>query len=362
MRHSVIFAGLAVLAVGRASAAAPPGPVTLTANPARVCIDETAPSYLNFDLLVRNGTAEELKIAELRGIVLDADGRTIERRMIWQQSVSQLAPDQSVPAKGEAMIFNPLLFRTARAGSRIRYEIAFAGQPQDAPPVSTIVVPEDCANKVRLIAPVTGRLLVYDGYDLYSHHRRTGYGGPEDAAAGITDNFQRFGIDLVHVDEHGRFYRGDGMRPDQWLGWGQPVRAAGDGVVAALHDGQPDNVVIGQIDQWTDRDMGRNPMTSYGNYVLIDHGGGEFSLVGHLRNGSVTVRKGERVQAGQRIGQVGNSGASGGVHVHYERRSGWGIAGIRTLPPYFEGVTRIGQPPARRTAVAIDSGDVLIAR
>lgn len=366
LSRSTFLAASAVLAAivpvpGRVAAAAQAGPVTLAANPGRVCRDDSEPAYLNFDLLIRNDTDSELAVAELRGIVLGADGEVVERRLIWQQAIGQLSPDRTVPPRGEALIFNPLLFASPAAGARIRYEVELNGLPPGSAPLAVTVAPEDCTNRNRLVLPVAGRVLVYDGYDLYSHHRRTGYGGPEDAALGITDNFQRFGIDLVVVDAQGRFFTGNGAQTDQWLGWGAPVRAAGAGTVAAVHDGQPDNVVIGTVDRWTDRDMARNPMTSYGNYVLIDHGGGEFTLVAHLRDGSVGVRAGDRVQAGQVVGQVGNSGASGGVHVHFERRTGAGIAGIRTLPSYFHDLSVVGRP-SRVEPVPVNSGDVVIAR
>lgn len=353
--------GSASVASGQTPAAAEEGEVTLAANPARVCLDTSDPAYLNFDLVVRNGSAAELGISELRGLVLNPEGGVIERRLIWQQSLEQLSPDRVVPPRGEALIFNPLLFASAGAGSTIRFELDLGGRPPGSPPLAVTVAPQDCAHRHRLVLPVAGRVLVYDGYDLYSHHRRTGYGGPDDAALGITDNFQRFGIDLVVVDAQGRFFTGDGMRTDQWLGWGAPVRAAGAGTVAAAHDGQPDNIVIGSIDRWTDRDIARNPMTSYGNYVLIDHGEGEFSLVAHLREGSVTVRPGERVEAGRVVGQIGNSGASGGVHVHFERRTGPGIAGIETLPPSFHDVAVVGRGTAAGP-VAVNTGDVIVSR
>jgi hypothetical protein len=329
---------------------------SLAANPARVCADTRQNSYLNFDLILKNPSSEKLSIAELRAIVFDRAGTMVERRLIWQQSLALLGAERTVPASGEVRIFNPFLFRTARPGSRIRFEVDFVGVAPGAMPLSLIVVPEDCTNRKRLVSPIAGRLLVYDGYDVYSHHRRSGY-------AGTTDNFQRFELDLVVVDEKGKFFTGDGSRVDQWLGWGRPVRAPAAGVVAAVHDGQPDNVVIGTVDQWTDRDIAKNPMTSYGNYVLIDHGDGEFTLSGHLRNGSVAVKKGDRVTSRQTIGQIGNSGASGGVHVHFERRTGPGISGMVTLPPSFHDVAIADGAPRRpKGAVAVDSGDVFTAR
>ena len=56
----------------------------------------------------------------------------------------------------------------------------------------------------------------------------------------------------------------------------------------------------------------------YGNYVEIDHGNGYVTAYGHMQN--YLVKKGERVEQGQVIGQVGSSGRSTGPHLHYEIR------------------------------------------
>jgi hypothetical protein len=48
-------------------------------------------------------------------------------------------------------------------------------------------------------------------------------------------------------------FRGDGKRNEDWLTWGRPVRAPGDGVVAAAHNEQPDNDQVGTENLWTSR-------------------------------------------------------------------------------------------------------------
>jgi len=56
----------------------------------------------------------------------------------------------------------------------------------------------------------------------------------------------------------------------------------------------------------------------YGKVIIIEHPEGYASVYAHLA--VVTVRKGDAVEIGQRIGKVGLSGNSTGSHLHFEIR------------------------------------------
>lgn len=65
---------------------------------------------------------------------------------------------------------------------------------------------------------------------------------------------------------------------------------------------------------------------SYGNYVIVDHGGGIATLYAHCSK--LLVGNGQTVLKGDKIALVGSTGYSTGNHLHFEVR----INGVRTEP------------------------------
>ncbi|MBR3082878.1 MAG: peptidoglycan DD-metalloendopeptidase family protein [Clostridiales bacterium] len=98
--------------------------------------------------------------------------------------------------------------------------------------------------------------------------------------------------------------------------YGVPIMAAGAGVVILVS-----KPVQGQ----------NTGGSGYGNYCIIDHGGGFTTLYGHCR--SVYVKSGQKVKSGQRIGEMGSTGTSTGAHLHFEvRKNGSPVNPERYLP------------------------------
>lgn len=92
------------------------------------------------------------------------------------------------------------------------------------------------------------------------------------------------------------------------------VLAMADGVVKGVRDGQADRLVE------TDTDRSAIKGVECGNGVVIDHGGGLETQYCHLERGSVSVRGGQAVKRGDRLGSIGASGLAQFPHVHAEAR------------------------------------------
>ncbi len=57
----------------------------------------------------------------------------------------------------------------------------------------------------------------------------------------------------------------------------------------------------------------------YGNYVIVEHKNGFRTVYGHLT--SISVSNGQKLNSGDKVGTVGNTGHSYGCHLHFEIRA-----------------------------------------
>ena len=166
----------------------------------------------------------------------------------------------------------------------------FLIRPEPEPAASPYL---DYTTKAELRLPFDGEWFVYWG----------GRSIEQNYHAAAPD--QRFAYDFVILRD-GRSYRGGGTKNEQYYCWEQPILAPAAGVVTTAVDGLPD-LQPGNMD-------GAMPA---GNHVILDLGNEEFALLAHLRQGSVAVRVGDTVEAGDLIGLCGNSGNTSEPHLHF---------------------------------------------
>jgi murein DD-endopeptidase MepM/ murein hydrolase activator NlpD len=98
-----------------------------------------------------------------------------------------------------------------------------------------------------------------------------------------------------------------------------------------------------------------------GNYIIIQHNQGEFSHLFHLLKGSACVTEGQPVKSGEKIGQVGFSGAATTYsHLHYQLMDGPDFLTDQALPCKFSNVNliEIGKS-VHHVEITLDSYDFI---
>jgi len=161
---------------------------------------------------------------------------------------------------------------------------------------------------------------------------------------------QRYAIDFVGVDERHRDASVADWRtlvatepPERFVAFGRPILAPADGVVVAVHDGEPDHAarrsqlalvpyMLGQAGR-----LRKGPAAIAGNHVVVELRAGVFAALVHLRRGSLRVAVGDAVVTGQQLGECGNSGNSTQPHVHVQLMDSADLAVARGVPVAFRG-------------------------
>lgn len=100
--------------------------------------------------------------------------------------------------------------------------------------------------------------------------------------------------------------------------FGNPVLACADGEVVMEFNYQKDdyNSILHLL--WNK--ILPNALTNFtalGNFIIIKHDDFTYSTYAHLKNNSIKVKRGDKVDRGQKIAEIGNTGESVTSHLHF---------------------------------------------
>jgi len=157
---------------------------------------------------------------------------------------------------------------------------------------------------------------------------------------------ETFAIDWIRL-EGPRFYAGDGTRNEDYFGFGTEVLAVGDGTVAFVRDGIPEetpNEPPTTVHQ---------PLDYGGNEVVLELAPGVYAFYAHLQPGSVRVQVGETVTTGQILGLLGNTGNSTAPHLHFQLADGPDVLTATSLPFVIDAWTLAGTVAPESTATDV---------
>ncbi|MFH8729470.1 M23 family metallopeptidase [Streptomyces termitum] len=145
---------------------------------------------------------------------------------------------------------------------------------------------------------------------------------------------QAYAIDIVAEDPDRprpafAWFGPPARRPEAYPAFGVPLFAVADGTVVRAEDRLRDHrarsslpglLYLLVVESLVRAVAGVRQVT--GNHLVLDLGGGTYALYAHLRRGSLRVRPGDRITAGQPLAACGNSGNSSEPHVHFQLMDG----------------------------------------
>ena len=150
------------------------------------------------------------------------------------------------------------------------------------------------------------------------------------AINGGLHNGERFAIDFFQLTPQGTVSVGPHEQLSSYPYFGAEVLSATAGRVVGVVDRLPDGPISFELPPITAADAG-------GNHVVVAVGHGRYAFYAHLQPGSVRVRVGDRVSAGEPLGLLGNSGNSNAPHLHFQLMSGPTPLASNGIPFRFSG-------------------------
>ncbi|MEU0194887.1 M23 family metallopeptidase [Streptomyces afghaniensis] len=212
--------------------------------------------------------------------------------------------------------------------------------------------PRAAREPVEVEPPVTGRWTALNSpADRTPSHGTHAYG-------------QTYAIDVVAEPEPGArpgFCRlwPLARRNSAFPAYGAPLLAVADGTIVRATDGQRDHLsrtsplalLYLMVVEASVRDVSGAGRV-VGNHVVLDLGDGTYALYAHLQRGSLTVREGDRVTAGQPLARCGNSGNSTEPHLHFQLMDAPDPDTARGVPFTWRGIGAPGNGETFETPAA----------
>ncbi|ROV67325.1 MULTISPECIES: M23 family metallopeptidase [Streptomyces] len=147
--------------------------------------------------------------------------------------------------------------------------------------------------------------------------------------------------------------------------FGAPLLAVADATVVRASDGLRDhlsrNSLLGLIYLMLIEGNVRSIAGAHrviGNHVILDLGDGTYAVYAHAQRGSLRVKAGDTVRAGQQIARCGNSGNSSEPHLHVHLMDSPDLDDARGVPFTWRGVG----VPANGETFTVDEAEARVAK
>jgi murein DD-endopeptidase MepM/ murein hydrolase activator NlpD len=295
--------------------------------------------HLAYELLMLNwqqfpATVERIEVLSGDRVIADFRGASLDA---VTSSILKVPGRVVAPGTMHKAVLDVTLPRDARPPRTLEHRLTVTTDPELALFASPFRAARTAVSQREpavLVPPVQGpRWIHLTGCCTPDQHRTVLQGINGKLSLG-----QRFAYDISRLQPDGRYIDGPADDVHSFAAYGEPLHAAADGTVVSAIDGMPNQVPFQATEPG-------EPATVLGNSVIIDIGAGRFAAYAHMAPGSVRVASGQRVRAGQVIGQIGNSGFTDAPHVHFQLMDGPSPLGSEGLPFVFRSFDSPGSVP-----------------
>ena len=269
--------------------------------------------------------------------------------------------NSSTMAPSQALLATRLYFSVGFKPDEVRV-VATVSRAKAGRTVAASVAVRDYKSPIAYRMPLAGQWLMQAVPGVQSHHR--------------FNPSTEFAVDFFKLGPDGHVEHGDKLDARSFYGFGTPVMAAADGTVTfVISDQVQDRAALvrkpgealdsfySRVDDFHMSSMKHNfRAANAGNLVTISHEKGgvvEYSSYAHLRAGSVRVKPGDHVVQGQIIGEVGDTGDSAAVHLHFQVNAGPDAFTSRSLPAVFSDLRGVdGNDELGRLVTTADNEEI----
>jgi hypothetical protein len=319
----------------------PTAVVVAPIHEAQVVRGDDGMDHVEYELLVVSVFSEPVTLSSVA--VLDSSGKELMRMdggvlAAATQTLFSKTPSPVIPASAAVSVDVDLILPAGAAPERVTHRIAYTLAPDskdkamiDRPEVDGPEVAINRQPAIVIRSPLAGvGWLVTSGCCKPNVHRdeRIAINGARIETA------ETFAVDWGKV-RGDRLFDGEGKTVEQFYGFGEDVLAVADGTVVSMHDGMSDATPFVVMTPQSTSDYG-------GNNLMLEIAPHVFAWYAHLRQGSLKVKVGDAVKAGESIAKLGNTGPSTGPHLHLGLLDKPDPIAGRSLPFVFDTFTLVG--------------------
>ncbi len=272
-----------------------------------VPVQANAKWHLAYELHITNLERKPMTLSKVEVVGKTAFPPETLNRNLYHPGLGRITNPRLIPAGKRVILFSWVT--TDSRPQALRHRIFFENE-------KPLTLPEKAVPKtgsITIAPPLRGaHWMTGNGPSNLSAHRRALL-----PAGGRLSCSQRFAIDFVRLGENGLTFQGDRKKNESYHAYGEEILAVAAGTVVSIKDGIPEN-----LPGIRSRAVPITPETLGGNFIVLKLAPRHYAFYAHLQPGSLRVRVGERVKAGQTLGLLGNTGNSTEPHLHFHVMQG----------------------------------------